>query len=329
MRKKTIFYSVLLLVLCSVLSCGCRSGGNSNAADKSGKRGIASLSGSKKDKESTDQGPLRDNTPNVLVPSADGTVTYGADLVTIDASHTDQGYVMVQYRGANPKVKLQIASPNGITYTYLLSKGGQFETFPLAGGNGAYSLTVLENVEGDMYTIAFSQDIDAAISDEFLPFLYPNQYVNFAPEFQTISKARDLAAEAHSDLDVVREIYHYVIRNVTYDDTKAENVSYGYLPDVDDTLKSGKGICFDYAALMSAMLRSQRIPTKLEVGYAGEVYHAWISVYLTGKGWIDDIIEFDGQSWSLMDPTFAASSSSSGLKKYIGDGSNYVLKYSY
>lgn len=326
MRKKTIFYSVLLLVLCSVLSCGCGSGGDSKAADNSGKRGIG---GSKKDKNSEDSGPLRDNTPNMLVPAADGTVTYGADLVTIDASHTDQGYVMIQYRGSNPKVKLQIASPNGITYTYLLSKGGQFETFPLAGGNGAYSLTVLENVEGDMYTIAFSQDIDAAISDEFLPFLYPNQYVNFTPEAQTISKAKDLASKAHSDLDVVREIYHYVIKNVTYDDAKAESVAYGYLPNVDDTLKSGKGICFDYAALMSAMLRSQRIPTKLEVGYAGEVYHAWISVYLTGTGWIDDIIEFDGQSWSLMDPTFAASSSSSGLKKYIGDGSNYVLKYSY
>lgn len=327
MRKKTIFCSVLLLVLCSVLSCGC--GKDSTAADKSGKRGIGSLGGGKKDKKSKDSGPLRDNTPNVLIPAADGAVTYGADLVTIDASHTDQGYVMVQYRGSNPKVKLQIASPNGITYTYLLSKGGQFETFPLAGGNGAYSLTVLENVEGDMYTIAFSQDIDAAISDEFLPFLYPNQYVNFAPETQAVAKAKDLAAEAHSDLDVVREIYHHVIRNVIYDDQKAQSVAYGYLPNVDDTLNSGKGICFDYAALMSAMLRSQRIPTKLEVGYAGEVYHAWISVYLTGVGWIDDIIEFDGKSWSLMDPTFAASSSSSSLKKYIGDGSNYVLKYSY
>ena len=36
MRKKTIFYSVLLLVLCSVLSCGCGSGGDSKAADNSG-----------------------------------------------------------------------------------------------------------------------------------------------------------------------------------------------------------------------------------------------------------------------------------------------------
>ena len=41
------------------------------------------------------------------------------------------------------------------------------------------------------------------------------------------------------------------------------------LPSVDETLKTKKGICFDYAALMTAMLRSQGIPTKLEIGYQG------------------------------------------------------------
>ena len=71
------------------------------------------------------------------------------------------------------------------------------------------------------------------------------------------------------------------------------------LPNVDETLKTGKGICFDYAALMTSMLRSQRIPTKLEVGYAGETYHAWISTYVDDKGWVDDIIEFDGKDWQL------------------------------
>ena len=48
-----------------------------------------------------------------------------------------------------------------------------------------------------------------------------------------------------------------------------------------------KGICFDYAALMTAMLRSQGIPTKLEIGYSGEVYHAWISTYIDEIGWVD------------------------------------------
>ena len=80
---------------------------------------------------------------------------------------------------------------------------------------------------------------------------------------------------------------------------------------------------------MSAMLRSQGIPTKLEVGYSGEAYHAWISTYIKESGWVDNIIQFDGNSWTLMDPTLAAGNSADSVKKYIGDGSNYIVKYSY
>ncbi|MDE6894628.1 MAG: hypothetical protein K2P43_00370, partial [Lachnospiraceae bacterium] len=62
----------------------------------------------------------------------------------------------------------------------------------------------------------------------------------------------------------------------------------------------------------------------------GEAYHAWISVYLEETGWVDNIIEFHGSSWSLMDPTFAAGTgNSSSLKQFIGDGTNYVVKYYY
>ena len=98
---------------------------------------------------------------------------------------------------------------------------------------------------------------------------------------------------------------------------------------MDATLASGKGICFDYASLMTAMLRSQGIPTRLDVGYSGTAYHAWISVYLKESGLVSGIIEFDGKNWTLMDPTLAASNSSKEVKKYIGDGSNYTVKYVY
>ena len=80
---------------------------------------------------------------------------------------------------------------------------------------------------------------------------------------------------------------------------------------------------------MSAMLRSQRIPTKLEVGYSGDVYHAWISCYVDEIGWGDNIIEFDGKNWSIMDPTLAANNSASDVKKYVENGKNYVTKYTY
>ena len=144
-----------------------------------------------------------------------------------------------------------------------------------------------------------------------------------------LKKGEELAQDCNTDLDAITNIYNYVIENITYDEKKAASVPYGYIPVPDDTLSSGRGICFDYASLMSAMLRSQRIPTKLDVGYSGDVYHAWISCYVTEVGWVDNIIEFDGKSWSIMDPTLAASNSASNVKKYVGDGSNYVTKYTY
>ena len=95
-------------------------------------------------------------------------------------------------------------------------------------------------------------------------------------------------------------------------------------------LAQKKGICFDYAALMAGMLRSQGVPCKLVVGYAGKAYHAWINVYSEETGWVNGAIYFDGDSWKLMDPTFASSGKQSKeIMSYIGDGSHYTAKYIY
>ena len=91
---------------------------------------------------------------------------------------------------------------------------------------------------------------------------------------------------------------------------------------------SGTGICLDYAAVMASMLRSQNIPTRLEVGYAGNAYHAWISTYITDVGWVNGVIEFNGTSWSLMDPSFAANSSDTTLKNFdFWSGAKDTVKY--
>lgn len=290
---------------------------------------LGGCSGSSSASRKEHSGPPRDSTPRVLTPSADGVTVYQNDFASIDTSNTSQGYVMVKYNGTKEKVKLQITCPDQSCYTYLISDRGAYDTFPLTAGNGSYALQVLENVAGDTYTVSLAQSINVSIEDEFLPFLYPNQYVNFHTDSKAVSKGSDLAKDTYSDLDVVQNIYNYVIKNISYDTEKAQNVSYGYVPDIDDTLSSKKGICFDYAALMTSMLRSQNIPTKLEVGYSGDAYHAWISTYIDDKGWVDDIIQFNGNTWQIMDPTLAATNDSAAVKKYVGDGSHYVVKYTY
>ena len=125
-------------------------------------------------------------------------------------------------------------------------------------------------------------------------------------------------------------IYNYVVSNFTYDYNKAATVQSGYLPVVDVTLATKSGICFDYAAVMTSMLRAQGIPTKLVIGYAGNVYHAWVSIYIHGQGWIDNIIYFDGVNWQMMDPTFASSGKKSPeVLSYISNPANYRAKFSY
>ena len=274
---------------------------------------------------STSSEELRDNTPVILTPSADGLETYSCDVATIDTSNKSQGYIEVIYTGNNPKVKLQLTGVDGVTYTYNLH--GNYEVFPLTSGNGNYNASIFENIEGTQYATVLSQDFSVSITNAFGPYLYPNQYVNFSENSKAIAKAKELAASACSDIDVVENVYNYIIDNFTYDYDKAANVESGYLPNVDEIFSTNCGICFDYAAVMATMLRSQNIPTRLEVGYMGDVYHAWISTYIKDIGWINGIIEFDGDSWNLMDPTFASTSSSP--TDFITENSKYITKYVY
>lgn len=274
-----------------------------------------------------DEGGARSNEPVIYQPQASGALVLGQEPLTVDCSNISQGYVMARYTGSAAKAVIQLTGPDAITYKYFLPPSQDYVPLPLTAGSGDYAVDGYENIEGTTYATLFKQSAHAQLDSEFLPYLYPNQYVLFNADTQAVAVAADTVAGAVSDLDAVERIYHYVVENVSYDDEKAATVSSGYLPTVDDTLASGTGICFDYAALTAAMLRSQDIPTRLEIGYSGQIYHSWISVYVEDVGWIDKLIEFSGD-WTRMDPTFASNGNSSkAILQYIGDGSNYALQY--
>lgn len=313
--KKGKFILLPILLCMSLVFCSCGAENKQSGGD----------SATKQSESSQNTKGSRDNTPVVLTGQADGTVTYGSEGVTIDASHISEGYIMVSYTGTNEKVKLQITGPDEVVYTYDLH--GDYETFPLTAGSGSYTVGVFENIEGTSYSTLFTQTIDVKIDDEFGPYLYANQYVNFNGDSKVVEKAEELSKPCNDDLEVIERVYNYMISNFTYDYDKAESVQSGYLPDVDEVFKAQTGICFDYAAVMAAMLRSQRIPTRLEVGYAGDVYHAWISTYIEEQGWVNGIIQFDGKNWELMDPTFA--STSSKPEDFITNTDEYITKFVY
>lgn len=268
----------------------------------------------------------------VKAPIASGTTVLKNAKADIDASNANEGYIMAKYTGGSSnKIKLIIEKSGGTAYTYDITLKNTYETFPLTEGNGTYKVTVYENIGGTKYSTAYGTSVTANIKNEFSPFLYPNQYVNFNSKSAVVAQGTKVVEGSATELEKVQKIYNYVVQNFTYDYERARTVQSGYVPNVDVVLSEKKGICLDYASVMASMLRSQKIPTKLMVGYAGNVYHAWITVYIQDVGWVDNIIYFDGTVWKLMDPTFA-STASKGVSSQVTfkpNEKNYTARFAY
>lgn len=272
--------------------------------------------------------PFLGNTP--IDPgdgTAGGTEVYSNEKAVVDASNKTEGYVMVKYTGGvNTRIKVLITGPSGTTYNYNLNNKGNYEVFPFSDGNGSYTVGVYQNMAGTKYSTAYKTTVSVTMKNAVAAFLHANQYVNFNSNSQAVKLAAQLTSGKTDTLGKVDAIYEYVIKNITYDYDRASSVQSGYLPNIDDVLAKKKGICFDYAATMTAMLRSLGVPTKLVVGYCGTAYHAWINVYVEGQGWVNSVIYFDGSKWNHMDPTYAASHPD------VGDFSSkytYTSKYVY
>jgi transglutaminase-like putative cysteine protease len=232
----------------------------------------------------------------LLLPEASGTIVYEGAGVTIDASHTDQGYVMIRCEASEKRLKARIAT-SAQTYYYDLPGGEGYSVFPLQMGDGSYTVRVMEQVENDLYALRFGVELTVVLASETVPFLYPNQYVWYDASTKTAQKARELAQGLTSQTEIAQVFYKYVVKHMTYDTKKAATVQKGYLPSADEALDSGTGICFDYAALLAVMLRSEGIPTKMLIGTVTpeNLYHSWNSVFLEGKWvWMDPTLDGTG-----------------------------------
>jgi len=276
---------------------------------------------------SSDEEPPVYSPARVLTPEAPGKKTLGSSPLILDISNQDQGYLTAESDSDDSRMNIQLTAPSGVVYSYFLEPDEQ-TVLPFSEGSGEYLITCYQQVDGNQYAALYTETLTIKLQNEFLPFLYPNQYVDFSSKSEACKLAASLVKEDMTDIDILKTFYTYVTSHISYDYDKADSVEAGYLPDIDDTLSTGTGICFDYAALTTAMLRSQDIPCKLQIGYSGDVKHAWIDVYIRGSGWVTKAVSFDGDTWKLMDPTFDANSDGDeAIQEYIGDESNYTVQF--
>ena len=218
---------------------------------------------------------------NATWPAADGWEIQSGKLL-LDISHNDLGYVMAR-----------VAEPNGnrfkmrVTYLgeqllYDLDGWGEYAVIPLQYGSGDYTFSLYENVIAKKYSAEGELYIYAELWDENAAFIVPNQYVNYNWYTAAVAKSDELCAGL-STFDAYVKIQQFMTNEFVYDFIRSYQIDAGQLPDIDYCFENRMGICQDLAAVMCCMLRVQDIPSKLVIGYADKIYHAWTSTIVDGN----------------------------------------------
>lgn len=252
----------------------------------------------------------------LILPStsvlADETKSY------INKKQLDKGIITIDYNTKEDiKTKVRIIKDE-INYDYDLSIGSSYS---LQLGNGSYTIFILENVKGNIYQVVDKEEVVLDLSNEYDVFLQSIQNIYWNVDMDIIKTAEELTKNAKNNLEKANIIYSYVVENIKYDLKKAYSVKPGYIPSIEATAKNGKGICYDYASLYAAMMRSIDVPTRLVMGNNVNIdlYHAWNEVYIE---------EID--QWIIVDTTFDASFNNNNSSDNIAkDASDYIMEVYY
>lgn len=219
---------------------------------------------------------------DAIWPQQSGTDVLTSKSLVVDAGNAAQGYILARGKANKKRLKLRVTQGQ-YKLTYDLNTAGEYEVFPLQLGDGSYTVELFENVSGKKYAAEGKVTVRVELDDPYAPFLGPNQYVHYTQDTEAVKTSYALCEGMTDDRKIFETIRGYIKANYMYDYVKAATVAGGTLPDIDGCYEKKMGICQDLAALAACMLRVQGVPTRLMVGYAGKMYHAWNSVVIDGE----------------------------------------------
>ena len=106
---------------------------------------------------------------------------------------------------------------------------------------------------------------------------------------KTAEIADEICADCNTDEEKVKAIYEWMIHNFEYD--------YEYNPviqyfNIHKTLRTHKGVCYDFAHLFASICRSHNIPCYVVDGDKRDdvqYHHTWNRIYFDGAWWNIDV----------------------------------------
>ena len=105
---------------------------------------------------------------------------------------------------------------------------------------------------------------------------------------QTEDLADEICTGCETDEEKVQAIYQWIIHNFDYDYDYRAFIQYF---NVRKTLRTHKGVCYDFSNLFAALCRSQNIPCYVVDGisYETAAQHTWSRVYYNNSWWDVDV----------------------------------------
>lgn len=198
---------------------------------------------------------------------------------------------------------------------YYYSLNNNKENLPIQLGDGSYTVKILQNTSGNKYKVMDKSTLTVKGSNSLDVYLTSAQPVYWEGKSKLQSLTKSLTQNLKTDKEKVDAFYSYIVNNIKYDSNKINNISTDYVPQLEETIDSKLGICYDYAALFAGMLRSEGIHTKLVKGYKSDMkeYHAWNEVLIDGN-------------WVTIDTTYDAALNNLKNKPSMYKNSNEYTK---
>ncbi len=128
---------------------------------------------------------------------------------------------------------------------------------------------------------------------ELSQFLLPSHYTQWTDEM--VEYASTSFDENRSMLEAVSNLMSRIFHDFEF---KSGFTTLN--TPITEVMKERKGVCQDFSHLMLAMLRGMGLPARYMSGYletlpppgkeklqGSDASHAWVSVYILGRGWVD------------------------------------------
>ena len=225
-----------------------------------------------------------------FTPYYEGNSVTMPDDAAIETSFDFTGTIKDQYKGILVKVS---KGNDSVHYYYPAVDNAVQGDVYLRFGKGAYRVdfNLVKPNNGNPGVIKYDSLARVQVEntgDADMRYLLPSWGIE-SDASAIVQKAQQISGQADDDYKKVKNIFDWVSKNMVYDMDKFRRGEFYDNEGAVKALQTKKGLCRDYANLVTALVRAEGIEARTVIGQAGTdgnwYGHAWNEVKIGGR-WI-------------------------------------------